>query len=43
VKDTLKTRPRLISDNGPQFFAMDFKEFIGLSGMSHMRTSPYYL
>ncbi len=34
--------PRIISDNGPQFIARDFKEFIRLSGMSHVRTSPYY-
>ncbi len=34
--------PRLISDNGPQFIAKDFKEFIRLSGMTHVRTSPYY-
>jgi putative transposase len=35
-------RPRLISDNGPQFIAKDFKEFIRLTGMTHVRTSPYY-
>ena len=34
--------PRIISDNGPQFLAKDFKEFIRLSGMTHVRTSPYY-
>jgi len=34
--------PRLISDNGPQFIARDFKEFIRISGMTHVRTSPYY-
>jgi len=34
--------PRIISDNGPQFIAKDFKEFIRFSGMSHVRTSPYY-
>jgi transposase InsO family protein len=34
--------PRIISDNGPQFVAKDFKEFIRISGMSHVRTSPYY-
>jgi len=34
--------PRIISDNGPQFIARDFKEFIRLSGMTHVRTSPYY-
>ena len=36
------TKPRLISDNGPQFIAKDFKEFIRISGMTHVRTSPYY-
>jgi putative transposase len=35
-------RPRIISDNGPQFVARDFKEFVRISGMSHVRTSPYY-
>ena len=35
-------RPRIISDNGPQFIAKDFKEFIRVTGMSHVRTSPYY-
>lgn len=35
-------KPRVISDNGPQFIARDFKEFIRLSGMTHVRTSPYY-
>ena len=34
--------PRIISDNGPQFIAKDFKEFIRLTGMTHVRTSPYY-
>jgi len=34
--------PRIISDNGPQFVAKDFKEFIRVTGMSHVRTSPYY-
>src|SRR5207344_1311738 len=37
-----EARPRIISDNGPQFIAWDFKEFIRLSGMTHVRTSPYY-
>jgi transposase InsO family protein len=35
-------RPRIISDNGPQFIAKDFKEFIRISGMSHVRTFPFY-
>jgi transposase InsO family protein len=34
--------PRIISDNGPQFIANDFKAFIRLCGMTHVRTSPYY-
>jgi transposase InsO family protein len=35
-------RPRIISDNGPQFIAKDFKEFIRISGMTHVRTAPFY-
>ncbi len=35
-------KPRVISDNGPQFISKDFKEFIRISGMTHVRTSPYY-
>jgi putative transposase len=35
-------RPRIISDNGPQFIAKDFKEFVRLTGVTHVRTSPYY-
>jgi putative transposase len=34
--------PRIISDNGPQFVANDFKAFIRVCGMTHVRTSPYY-
>jgi transposase InsO family protein len=34
-------KPRIISDNGPQFIAKDFKEFIRISGMTHARTSPH--
>lgn len=34
--------PRVITDNGPQFVSNDFKQFIRVSGMSHVRTSPYY-
>jgi putative transposase len=37
-----QAKPRIISDNGPQFIARDFKEFIRISGMTHVRTSPYY-
>jgi putative transposase len=35
-------KPRIISDNGPQFIAKDFREFIRISGMTHVKTSPYY-
>jgi putative transposase len=34
--------PRIITDNGPQFIAKDFKEFIRICGMTHVKTSPYY-
>lgn len=34
--------PRIISDNGPQFVAKDFKQFIRLCGMTQVTTSPYY-
>jgi transposase InsO family protein len=37
-----EAKPRIISDNGPQFIARDFNEFIRISGMTHVRTSPYY-
>ncbi len=35
-------KTRLISDNGPQFVARDFKQFIRLINFLHVRTSPYY-
>jgi len=35
-------KPRIISDNGPQFVAREFKDFIREAGMTHVRTSPYY-
>jgi putative transposase len=37
-----EARPQIISDNGPQFIARDFKEFIRISGMTHVRTSRNY-
>jgi putative transposase len=37
-----RRQPRIISDNGPQFVARDFTDFIRLCGMTHVRTSPYY-
>jgi transposase InsO family protein len=35
-------QPRGISDNGPQFVAKHFKEFIRVCGMTPVKTSPYY-
>ena len=35
-------KPRVISDNGPQFIARDFKEFIRINGLTHVRTSPFH-
>ncbi len=37
-----KASPRIISDNGPQFIARDFKQFIRICGMTPVRTSPFY-
>ena len=34
--------PRIISDNGPQFIARDFKAFVRFQGLTHVRTSPCY-
>lgn len=34
--------PRIISDNGPQFIANDFKAYVKMSGMTHVKTSPFY-
>ena len=35
-------KPRIITDNGPQFISRDFKEYIRIAGMTHVKTSPYY-
>lgn len=37
-----EARPRIITDNGPQFVSRDFREFVRLVGATHVRTSPYY-
>jgi len=34
--------PRYITDNGKQFTGGEFKKFIALHGLTHVRTSPYY-
>ncbi|QDT59297.1 IS2 transposase TnpB [Stieleria bergensis] len=35
-------KPRIISDNGPQYIAKDFKAFVRFNGLTHVTTSPYY-
>ena len=35
-------KPGIIADNGPRFIAKDCKEFIRISGMTQVRTSPCY-
>jgi len=37
-----QARLRIISGNGPQFIARDFKEFLRLCGMTHVHTSSFY-
>jgi transposase InsO family protein len=37
-----EVKPRIISDNGPQFVAKDFKEFLRIWQTSHVLTSPHY-
>jgi transposase InsO family protein len=37
-----QARPRIITDNGPQFVAKDFKEFIRLWQTTHVFCSPHY-
>jgi len=35
-------KPRIISDNGPQFIANALKDFIRQVQITHVKTSPYY-
>jgi len=37
-----EARPRVISDNGPQFISRDFRQFIRLCEMTHVTTSVGY-
>ena len=37
-----RARPRIISDNGSQFVSRDFKRFLALMQLQHVRTSPYH-
>lgn len=36
------TNPILITDNGPQFIAKDFKSYLGFVGITHRRTRFFY-
>lgn len=36
------TKPRIISDNGPQFISKDFAEYLKLLELQHIRTSVAY-
>ena len=33
-------KPRIISDNGSQFIALDFKKYVRLVGLTHVRVTP---
>lgn len=35
-------KPRIISDNGKQYLAKDFQDFLYLCEMTHVKTAPYY-
>jgi putative transposase len=35
-------KPRIISENGPEFIAQDFKELNRIAGITHVRTCSHY-
>jgi len=37
-----EANPNIISDNGPQFMAKDFQNFLKIAGLKHIRTSVNY-
>lgn len=37
-----EAHPRIISDNGSAYISKEFKQFIKISGMTHVKTSPFY-
>ncbi len=37
-----QAKPRIVGDNGPQFIARDFKSFVRIQGLTHVKTAPYY-
>jgi transposase InsO family protein len=42
VEKAGRSAENLISDNGRQFVARDFRHFLRVKGMKHVTTSPYY-
>ena len=38
----LQAKPRIVTDNGPQFITRDFKSFVQIHGLTHVKTAPYY-
>jgi hypothetical protein len=42
LEDHPEKKPRIISDNGPQFIACDINELVWLTEMAHVRTNPDY-
>jgi len=39
---SIKSRPRLLSDNGPSYIASDLSNWLGEHGMKHTRGKPYH-
>ena len=38
----VKHRPRLLSDNGPSYIAEELADYLGKSGMDHVRGAPFH-
>ena len=42
VEETIGLPDLLVSDNGPQFTAHEFADFVSANGIRHIRTAPYH-